>query len=47
MYEFIDSVRNIYNWCKNNNGGVRTEECAGGFVLGTMEESDLMRSWLE
>ena len=46
MYEFIDSVRNIYNWCKNK-GGVRTEERAGGFVLGTMSESDLMRSWLE
>lgn len=46
MYEFIDSVRNIYNWCKNK-GGVRTAERAGGFVLGTMNESDLMRSWLE
>ena len=46
MYEFLDSVRNIYNWCKNK-GGVRTEERAGGFVLGTMNESDLMRSWLE
>lgn len=46
MYEFIDSVRNIYNWCKNK-GGVRTGERAGGFVLGTMNESDLMRSWLE
>lgn len=47
MYEFIDSVRNIYNWCKNNKCGVRTVERAGGFVLGTMNESDLMRSWLE
>ena len=46
MYEFLDSVRNIYNWCKNN-GGMRTVERAGGFVLGTMNESDLMRSWLE
>ena len=46
MYEFLDSVRNIYNWCKNK-GSVRTEERAGGFVLGTMSESDLMRSWLE
>lgn len=46
MYEFLDSVRNIYNWCKNK-GGVRTEERAGGFVLGTMSEPDLMRSWLE
>ena len=46
MYEFIDSVRNIYNWCKNK-GGMRTEERAGGFVLGTMSEPDLMRSWLE
>lgn len=46
MYDFIDSVRNIYNWCKNK-GGVRTEEHAGGFVLGTMSEPDLMRSWLE
>ena len=44
MYEFLDSVRNIYNWCKN---GMRTVERAGGFVLGTMNESDLMRSWLE
>ena len=46
MYEFLDSVRNIYNWCKNK-GGMRTVERAGGFVLGTMGESDLMRSWLE
>lgn len=46
MYEFLDSVRNIYNWCKNK-GGMRTVEHAGGFVLGTMNESDLMRSWLE
>lgn len=46
MYEFLDSVRNIYNWCKNK-GGVRTVERAGGFVLGTMSEPDLMRSWLE
>ena len=46
MYEFLDSVRNIYNWCKNK-GGVRTVERVGGFVLGTMNESDLMRSWLE
>ena len=46
MYEFLDSVRNIYNWCKNK-GGMRTVERAGGFVLGTMNESDLMRSWLE
>lgn len=46
MYEFLDSVRNIYNWCKNK-GGVRTVERTGGFVLGTMNESDLMRSWLE
>ena len=46
MYEFLDSVRNIYNWWKNK-GGMRTVERAGGFVLGTMNESDLMRSWLE
>ena len=46
MYEFLDSVRNIYNWCKNK-GGMKTVERAGGFVLGTMNESDLMRSWLE
>lgn len=46
MYEFLDSVRNIYNWWKNK-GGVRTVERAGGFVLGTMSEPDLMRSWLE
>ena len=46
MYEFLDSVRNIYNWCKNK-GGMRTVERAGGFVLGTMSEPDLMRSWLE
>ena len=46
MYEFLDSVRNIYNWWKNK-GGMRTVERAGGFVLGTMSEPDLMRSWLE
>ena len=46
MYKFVESVGNIYQWCKNK-GSVRTEERAGGFVLGTMSESDLMRSWLE
>ena len=28
-------------------GAVPVQESAGGFVLGTMNESDLMRSWLE
>ena len=45
MYEFLDSVRNIYNWCKNK--GMSVADPTKGYVLGTMSEPDLMRSWLE
>ena len=45
LYEFIDSVRNIYNWFKNR--GVSVADPTKGYVLGTMSEPDLMRSWLE
>ena len=50
--KFADAVGNIFNWwyrlnCKSRCAEPRCAEHAGGFVLGTMEESDLMRSWLE
>lgn len=44
---FADAVGNIFNWWYRLNCKPRCVEHAGGFVLGTMEESDLMRSWLE
>lgn len=45
--KFADAVGNIFNWWYRLNCKPRCAEHAGGFVLGTMEESDLMRSWLE
>lgn len=44
MYKFVESIGNIYQWWKHDNDVSNT---SGGFVLGTMNESDLMRSWLE
>ena len=46
MYEFVESVGNIYQWWKHR-GDNDVSNTSGGFVLGTMSESDLMRSWLE
>lgn len=45
--KFADAVGNIFNWWYRLNCKPRCVEHAGGFVLGTMGESDLMRSWLE
>lgn len=45
--KFADAVGNIFNWWYRLNCKPRCAEHAGGFVLGTMNESDLMRSWLE
>lgn len=44
---FAGSVEHIFDWWYRLNCKPRCVEHAGGFVLGTMEESDLMRSWLE
>lgn len=46
MYKFVESVGNIYQWWKHR-GDNDVSNASGGFVLGTMSESDLMRSWLE
>lgn len=46
MYEFVESVGEIYQWWKHR-GDNDVSNTSGGFVLGTMNESDLMRSWLE
>ena len=46
MYKFVESVGNIYQWWKHR-GDNDVSNTSGGFVLGTMNESDLMRSWLE
>lgn len=46
MYKFAESVGNIYQWWKHR-GDNDVSNASGGFVLGTMSESDLMRSWLE
>ena len=45
--KFADAVGNIFNWWYRLNCKPRCAEHAGGFVLGTMDEPDLMRSWLE
>ena len=45
--KFAESVENIFDWWYRLNCKPRCAEHARGFVLGTMEESDLMRSWLE
>ncbi len=46
MYKFVKAVENIYQWWKHR-GDNDVSNTSGGFVLGTMNESDLMRSWLE
>ena len=46
MYKFVESVGAIYQWWKHRGDNV-VSNTSGGFVLGTMSESDLMRSWLE
>ena len=45
--KFAESVEHIFDWWYRLNRKPRCVEHAGGFVLGTMDESDLMRSWLE
>lgn len=45
--KFAESVEHIFDWWYRLNCKPRCVEHAGGFVLGTMEEPDLMRSWLE
>ena len=45
--KFAESVEHIFDWWYRLNCKPRCVEPAGGFVLGTMGESDLMRSWLE
>ena len=45
MYKFVESVKHIFDWWKHRGDAV--SNTSGGFVLGTMNESDLMRSWLE
>ena len=45
--KFAESVEHIFDWWYRLNRKPRCVEHAGGFVLGTMGESDLMRSWLE
>ena len=46
MYSFYAAVQSIYNWWKNA-ASVAAAPKDGGYVLGTLNESDLMRSWLE
>ena len=46
MYEFVESVGNIYQWWKHR-GDNDVSNTSGGFVLGTMGDDSLMRSWLE
>lgn len=45
--KFAESVEHIFDWWYRLNCKPRCVEHAGGFVLGTMSEPDLMRSWLE
>ena len=45
MYKFVESVKHIFDWWKHRGDAV--SNTSKGFVLGTMNESDLMRSWLE
>ena len=45
--EFADAVGNIFNWWYGKNINEIFSAPSKGFVLGTMNESDLMRSWLE
>ena len=45
--KFADAVGNIFNWWYGKNINRIFSAPSKGFVLGTMSESDLMRSWLE
>ena len=45
--KFADAVGNIFNWWYGKNIDKIFSALSKGFVLGTMSESDLMRSWLE
>ena len=45
--KFAESVEHIFDWWYRLNCKSRCVEHAGGFVLGTMGDDDLMRSWLE
>ena len=45
--KFADAVDNIFNWWYGKNIDKIFSASSKGFVLGTMNESDLMRSWLE
>ena len=45
--KFADAVGNIFNWWYGKNINEIFSAPSKGFVLGTMNESDLMRSWLE
>ena len=45
--KFADAVGNIFNWWYGKNINKIFSAPSKGFVLGTMNESDLMRSWLE
>lgn len=45
--KFAESVEHIFDWWYRLNCKPRCVEHASGFVLGTMSEPDLMRSWLE
>ena len=45
--KFADAVDNIFNWWYGKNIDKIFSASSKGFVLGTMSESDLMRSWLE
>ena len=45
--KFAESVEHIFNWWYGKNIDKIFSASSKGFVLGTMNESDLMRSWLE
>ena len=45
--KFAESVEHIFDWWYRLNRKPRCVEHAGGFVLGTMGDDSLMRSWLE
>ena len=46
MHSFYAAVQSIYSWWKNAASAAAAPK-DGGYVLGTMNEPDLMRSWLE
>ena len=45
--KFAESVEHIFDWWYRKNIDKIFSASSKGFVLGTMNESDLMRSWLE